>query len=87
MGLAWNENKRKAPHVIRSIAHSNRISTWIVESVLSEDTAKGRAKVLANAINLLVVSELSFLFFLLFLSIFSFPHDLLLDPIVSLFRL
>jgi len=53
VGQAWNKNKRKAPHVIRFISHTNRVTDWVVSSILSEESPKQRAKILTNFINLL----------------------------------
>lgn len=53
VGQAWSKNRKKAPQVIRSIAHSTKITNWVIATILSEETAKGRARVFTNMVSLL----------------------------------
>ena len=53
VGQAWAKNRKKAPHVIRSIAHCTKVTNWVIASILSEETPKGRARVITNMTSLL----------------------------------
>jgi len=58
VGQAWNGKKKKAPHIIKFIAHTNRITNWIISEILSFESPKQRAKVFANFICILSVLKI-----------------------------
>ena len=57
VGQAWSKNRKKAPFVIRTISHCNKITNWVIDTILSEDTPRGRARVLGSMISLLSVRK------------------------------
>jgi len=55
VGQAWEKNRKKAPRLIRFITHCNRVTNWVIDAILSEESPKNRAKIYTNMVQLLPV--------------------------------